>query len=290
MTDRRQSLIAVKLVIDFFVQSADQRPMAQEAGMAITPQNDVGGPAIRALDPWVPGNPGHGKTHQLFTDGERARLAIIASVRRFTKGTDIYREQDDADAVFNIINGVVKAYTHGPGRDELVTAFLFPEDVFGLAQEGRYINSTKALTPVTAYRIPIAALRGQFSTDAALEFHVIAKLCHELRQAQRHAFVLASKHTVSKLTLFLQMLEQLQAAKGEPVNEIYLPMTRSDIAEYVGASLPAISRAFRALTTRGVLQVRNRQHVKILHHAAFELLTNDKEDSVSASHRIAGCG
>ena len=111
--------------------------------------------------------------------------------------------------------------------------------------------------------------------DAALEFHVIAKLCHELRQAQRHAFVLASKHTVSKLILFLQMLEHLQADRNEPTNEIYLPMDRSDISEYVGASLSAISRAFRTLSAKGILKVRNRRHVKIIDRAAFEPISHD---------------
>jgi CRP-like cAMP-binding protein len=247
--------------------------------MLAKPVAGVRGPAFRALDLWLPGNPGHGRTHQLLSDGERTRLAVISSVVRFKKGADIYRGGDDADAVFNIISGVVKAYTQGPGNDELVSAFLFSEDLFGLAQEGRYVNSTKAVTPVTAYRVPIAALRSQFSTDAILEFHVITKLCHELRQAQRHAFVLACKHAVAKLTLFLQMLAQLELAKGRAVNEIYLPMSRSEIAEYVGASLAAISRAFRTLTTRGVLQVRNRQHVKIIDQHAFEKLTNDRQET-----------
>jgi CRP-like cAMP-binding protein len=247
--------------------------------MPVKPVDGVQGPAIRARDPWLPGNSGHRRTHQLLSDGERARLAVISSIVRFKKGAEIYREGEDAGAIFNIISGVVKVYTQGPGNGELVGAFLFSEDLFGLAQEGRYVNSAKAVTPVTVYRIPIAALRTQFSADATLEFHVIAKLCHELRQAQRHAFVLACKHMVAKLTLFLQMLEQLELAKGEPVNEIYIPMSRSDIADYVGASLPAISRAFRTLTTRGVLQVRNRQHVKIVDQRAFEKLTSDRQET-----------
>jgi CRP/FNR family transcriptional regulator len=47
-------------------------------------------------------------------------------------------------------------------------------------------------------------------------------------------------------------------------------MDRSDISEYVGTSLSAISRAFRSLTTRGVLKARNRRHVKIIDRSAFE--------------------
>jgi CRP-like cAMP-binding protein len=57
-------------------------------------------------------------------------------------------------------------------------------------------------------------------------------------------------------------------------------MLRSDIAEYVGTSLAAISRAFRALTTRGVLQVRDRQYVKIVDQRAFEKLTSDRKETL----------
>jgi hypothetical protein len=43
---------------------------------------------------------------------------------------------------------------------------------------------------------------------------------------QRHAFALPSKRTIAKLTLFLQMLAQLEVVKGVSVNEIYLPTNR----------------------------------------------------------------
>jgi CRP/FNR family transcriptional regulator len=185
---------------------------------------------------------------------------------------EIYREGGHADAVFNIISGVAKACQRDAGGAEHTVAFLFPDDLFGLAQEGRYMNSIKALTPVTAYRIPVSALRSRLMGDPALEFHVIAKLCHELRQAQRHAFLLASRRTLAKLAMFLQMLEELQAARGETAGEIYLPMDRTDIAEYVGVSLAALSRAFRTLTTRGILQCRDRRHVKVADRDHFDML------------------
>jgi len=245
-------------------------------------QTDHEGPAIRALDPWAVQRPSHGRPHQLLSDEERSRLAVIASIVRFKKGAEIYREGDRAETVFNIISGVAKAYRCGPDGNEHIAAFLFPEDLFGLAQEGRYANSLQALTPVTAYRIPVTALRSRLAADAALEFHVIAKLCHELRQAQRHAFLLASRRTASKLTMFLQMLEQLQTANGGSTNEIYVPMDRSDIAEYIGTTLAAVSRAFRMLTARGILQSRDRRHVKIIDRAAFEKLAGDAKQDTPA--------
>jgi CRP/FNR family transcriptional regulator len=101
--------------------------------------------------------------HQLLTDDERARLAVMASIVRFKKGEIIYREGDRADAVFNIIRGVVTAYKEAPDGTEHIVAFLLPDDLFGLSAERRYANSTKAITPVAAYRLPITALRSHLS-------------------------------------------------------------------------------------------------------------------------------
>jgi hypothetical protein len=81
------------------------------------------GPAIRALNPWLPGNPKHQRAHQLLSDQDRPRLAVISSVVRFRRRAEIYRKGDDA--VFNIISGAVKAYTQGPGTTSWSLHFYF---------------------------------------------------------------------------------------------------------------------------------------------------------------------
>ncbi len=234
----------------------------------------LGGPAIRGNDPWLPSNPSAGKLHQMLSDDERSKLATIASIVRFKKGERIYSNGDSADAVFNIISGVVKASTFTSDNSEHITAFLYPEDLFGLAENGHYTNVTTALAPTTAYRLPVSALRRQLSKDADLEFHMIVKLCHELRQTQHHALLIAQKHALSRLAMFLQLQEYLQSFGDKPQAEIYLPMDRSDIADYVSMSLAAVSRGFRTLAERGVLKSRDRRHVKILDRKAFEELGN----------------
>ncbi len=239
------------------------------------------GPSIRAVNPWALGNPGPREMQQLLSREESAQLAEIASTVKFGKGAEISHEGDPADAIFNITSGVIKAHMRGPRGTEHVSAFLFAGDLFGLAQDGRYVSSITALTPVTAYRFPIRALANRLSANATLEFHFITKLCHELRQAQRHSFLLASNRTVTKLTIFLQMLQQLHSG-GELTKEIYLPMSRSDIADYVGTSLAAISRAFRTLRTLGILRSPDRRHVEVLDNTAFEKLACEVNPTHSA--------
>lgn len=235
--------------------------------MAFAEPFDRKRPSIVSVDPWVPGNP-TGTRRQLLSEAERLRLAVIASIVRFKKGEDIYRAGDRADAIFNIISGVVKSYSgNGGGR---IVAFLFANDLFGLSDEGVYANAAQALTSVTAYRLPVSALRTRLSKDALLEYHVICKLCEELRQAQRHAFLLGERRADARIATFLQMLEHLQAAKGDPASEIYVPMDRSDIGEYVGLSLAAVSRTFGSLVRRNVIKFRDRRHVNITDRIAFD--------------------
>jgi CRP-like cAMP-binding protein len=262
------------------VRPTIDRPLRYVAKMARAKVSIHGhGPAIRAVDPWAPSRE---KMHQLLSDEERARLAVLASIVRFKKGEKIYSEGQRINAVFNIITGVVKAYTTARNGSEQITAFLFSDDLFGLSEEGRFANSTKAITPVTAYRLPVSALLSRLSKDASLEFHVICKLCHELRQTQRHALLAARKRALPKVAMFLQLLEQIQAARGERSTEIYLPMNRSDIGEYVGMSLEAVSRAFRGLTTRGIIKSRDRRHLKIMDRSTFDKIAGDTNTSSAA--------
>jgi CRP/FNR family transcriptional regulator len=56
-----------------------------------TDTKSIAGPAIRAVNPWVPGNPEKRGRHQLLSDAERAQLAKIATIVRFNKGEEIER-------------------------------------------------------------------------------------------------------------------------------------------------------------------------------------------------------
>ena len=242
-------------------------------------------PAIRGVDPWAPSKE---KAHQLFSDEERTRFAAIASIARFKKGSKIYHEGHAANAVFNIISGVAKAYNLMPDGSEHILSFLFPDDLFGLSEEGKYVNSIMAITRVTAYQFPVSAFRSRLSVDAGLDFGVICKLCNELRQTQRHAFLLARRQALAKVAMFLEMLESLQIARGESAAEIYMPMNRSDISEYVGMSLEAVSRAFRTLIKRGIIESRNRRHVKIVDRNAFEELATGASLPSTATSKAQG--
>jgi CRP-like cAMP-binding protein len=223
-----------------------------------------GGPSIVAPALWASG------AAYPLNAAERALLAVIAIVVRFRKGETIYEAGDHADAVFNIITGVVKSYKVLPDEKQHIIGFLFSEDLFGLAENGEYVNSTEAVTAITLYRIPTAALEARMHKYPGLDFQIVAKLCHDLRETQRHAFLLSKQRAIPKIGLFIQMLETHQAGQEQVTQEVYLPMTRSDIGAYVGVSPEAVSRSFRDLVSLGAITFRDRRHLKIIDRAQLE--------------------
>ena len=209
----------------------------------------------------------------MLSDDERAQLAKIATIVRFNKGALIYQEGDTADAAFNIISGVVTAF-RTISDAEHVLSFLYPGDLFGLSEEGQFSYSAKATTAVMAYKMPLSAVRRILDRNSDLDVNVIIKLCERLREAQRHAIILSQKRATTRLAMFLDLQEHLQAARGESVSEIHLPMDRSSIAAYLGLTLAAVSRGFRTLASKKIVSCRTLHYVTVLNRDAFNKLAD----------------
>jgi CRP-like cAMP-binding protein len=228
-----------------------------------------GGPAIAAV-PFLGGEPG--RAVSLLSEEERRRLAVIASAVHVPRGATLYEEGAEATALYNVVQGVVKTYVMQANGAHQITAFLFPDDLFGLAENGHYVNTAQAVTPLTAYRFPLVALERLLRRDPDMEFHFMCKTCHELREAQRHAIVLARRDARGRIAMILHFLECHSSARPLPDGQIAVPMRRSDIAEYCGLTPEAVSRSFRAMQKAGILGFKDPHTVAILDRSRFENL------------------
>jgi CRP/FNR family transcriptional regulator, anaerobic regulatory protein len=225
-----------------------------------------GGPSFSAPPMWEAAE----GLVQSPTDEERALLSVIATVVRFKKGENVYLEGDPASAIFNITSGVIKLCKAQPGRKEHVVEFMFPNDLIGLAQNGQYVNSAKAVTSTALYRMPTQGLEARLRQNAGLEFHLITKLCQYLSSTERHAIVLDKHRASAKIGLFVQMLESHQNPTETSDVELYLPMTRADIGAYAGISPEAVSRSFGELVRSGAIVFQDRRHLRITDRAKLE--------------------
>src|SRR4051812_21714345 len=120
-----------------------------------------------------------------LTPRQRHKLEGIATRMRLTPRTIVYHEAAPADSIFAVTDGVVKSYRELRSGRRIVSAFLFPRDLFGLAERGYYVTTTRAITSVIVYRLPVKELAALLKHDGDLQYPFLAKATHELRESQR---------------------------------------------------------------------------------------------------------
>ena len=211
---------------------------------------------------------------QLLQPKQRQLLHSIATKVELPKGRIIYRRGSAGAWLYFCQEGIVKTYRDSPGGTRRITAFLFADDMFGLTEAGRYVNTAQALTPVACYRVEKEVLNAVIKQDAALEYQFLCKVTHELRNAQRRAMMLGRRDAPGRLAMFLLMMRHHVPA-GTPEGVIPLPMTRADIGAFLGQSRPSIDKACAELTRRGLVQFPNRQTARVVDTDGLERLAAD---------------
>lgn len=196
-----------------------------------------------------------------LTDRQREELVNLGTRLQVRPRTMIYLADAPAEFVFVVTEGVVKSYRELASGKPLVYAFLFSRDLFGLAEAGRYVNAARAITDVTLYRLPMTQLAALLKQDAELQYVFLTKVTHELRESQRRTILLNRPDAAGRLAMFLAWMAD-RTALGDQV--VALPMTRSDIAAFLGLTLESVSRAARTLERRGLVAFEGRHAVRIV--------------------------
>lgn len=213
-----------------------------------------------------------GQARPLLSDAEQACLAEIGTFVQFPRGSILQRQGEAATCIYNLVSGAVKTGRVSYDGKETVAAFHFPSDLVGLAENGLYLNTATALDAVGAYRLPLTSLKALLLKDATLEMHFLCKICHELREAQRHTILLASSSARTKIILFLHLLQVQGCIENGDITHIRFPMKRLDIANYVGTTIETVSRTLQNLSSEGLLLLEDTHSVRIVDQARFEQL------------------
>ena len=204
---------------------------------------------------------------ELLSDAQRQLLVRSAAVRHFPARTIVYRADTPAESVFVIAEGVVKSYRDLANGRRRIAAFLFARDLFGLAEAGHYVNTVQTITPVRAYEIGVDALTELFRREPDIQLQFLCKIVHVLREAQQHSIIIGRRDAVGRLAMLFRILQKQALPRGR--SDIALPMSRSDMANYLGLSLEAVSRASRRLELQGIVEFVGRHEVRILDRQRF---------------------
>ncbi|MHA1113170.1 MAG: helix-turn-helix domain-containing protein [Alphaproteobacteria bacterium] len=204
---------------------------------------------------------------------ELERLRAITTDLRVEAHRTIVSETEPADHLFNVTAGAVKLYKLLMDGRRQITGFLFPGDFLGVALNDRYVYSAEAITPVSMCRYDRARLEGLLDEMPALEKRLLGITANELVAAQDQMVLLGRKTAQERVASFLLDLSRRASRRGQAPDPIYLPMTRADIADYLGLTVETVSRTFSRLRKLGVIALEGNEMVRLVDRAALEELS-----------------
>jgi CRP/FNR family transcriptional regulator len=205
-------------------------------------------------------------------DHDLARLATLAQVIEVPAGRCFIDEGEPAGAFFNITAGTAKLFKLLPDGRRQITGFARAGHFLGLAVSSTYAFSAEAIEPVRYCRFARAKLKLLLTDFPAMEQRLLEVAANELVAAQEQMLLLGRKTARERLASFL-LMHSLQTLPCHPPQDVLaLPMTRSDIADYLGLSIETVSRTLTRLRADRLIDLPSISRVVIRDRAALENL------------------
>jgi CRP/FNR family transcriptional regulator len=188
-------------------------------------------------------------------DVDLARLSTILTVAELAAGQGFIDEGEPATCFFNVVTGTAKLFKLLPDGRRQITGFVGPGQFLGLAVSDTYAFSAEAIDQVRFCRFPRAALRAVLDDFPQMEKRLLEVASNELVAAQEQMLLLGRKTARERLASFLLAQSRQGMPCGHSRQRFRLPMTRVDIADYLGLTIETVSRTLTRLRAEGLIDI-----------------------------------
>ena len=210
-----------------------------------------------------------------LNDDELRHLNQITTSAELDVGQMVFLEGDESTYLFNVVSGSLRLTKMLPDGRRQIVGFLFPGDFLGLSFNREYAYTAETLAPTTLCRMPRAGLSYVLERFPKLEHQLLSLASNELAQAQDHLLILGRKSAKERLATVLLMMSERIGHKENDGWLIELPMSRLDLADYIGMTIETVSRTFSQLDRDGVLERPSVSAILLPDLAILASLTGD---------------
>lgn len=218
---------------------------------------------------------GNGAWVEVLSSEDQGVLTEISQFLTVAPHTVLYQDKARADFVYNIVGGVAQSYLLLRDGSRRVIDFSFRGDLLGLSENGSYLSTAESITTLFVYRTPIASLREMLQRSNRFNTSLLAKAAQELRNSQRHNTIMGKKEASARLSAFLLGLCRTPLKTVSHPLTLWLPMTRSDIADYLGLSHETVSRALGSLEREQIIVRTGSRLISVLDKERLHLIADD---------------
>lgn len=189
--------------------------------------------------------------------------SIIQRGRPLQRGEYLYRHGESFSSIFAIRSGAVKAISVSDVGEEQVTGFYLPGEVVGLdgLAHDHYSNSVIALETSSICEIPFSRMEELSLQIPSLQRHVFQLMSREITQDQQVITLLSKSSAEERIIALLLSISARNNRRQLSANAFRLPMSRTDIGNYLGLTIETVSRIFSRLQKNELIAVDKKEIV-----------------------------
>jgi CRP/FNR family transcriptional regulator len=186
-----------------------------------------------------------------------------------SRGQALFYEGDEAEYFFEILSGTLRCCRLVQDGRRQIYRFAGAGRMLGIGCQRQYGYSAEAVTDAVVRRHRLAGLDAAMATDEAMRRRVLQALRDELAATRTQMMLLGRMSACERLAAFLLALAG-EAPGADACIE--LPMTRGDIADYLGLTIETVSRKLHELRLLGVIRLDGPNRVRITDPHRIEAL------------------
>jgi len=179
----------------------------------------------------------------------------------FNAGSEIYGQGEKAGQIYQVEFGAVRTYRLLADGRRQISAFHLPGEVFGFEADATHHFFAEAVS-ATAIR----TFRSSVCSDLSRDLLPLA--LKGLVRAQEHLLVLGRQSAAERVAAFLLDMAERQGG----LDHFELPVSRTDIADYLGLTIETVSRTFSKFKEKGLIRLPSLRSVEILKWEALEYM------------------
>ena len=205
--------------------------------------------------------PGAGK------DQPAGTIELMGALVPFARNTEIYGENEPADYLYKIVSGTVRTYKVLVDGRRQIGGFYLPGDMFGLETGDEHAFSAEAITDCKIIVIKRSAVVALAARDNEVARQMWELTARELQRVQDRILVLIKSAQERVAGFLLEMADR--ASDGGAVE---LPMSRQDIADYLGLTIETISRTLTQLEKTATIELPSSRRILLRNRSALNRL------------------
>tara|TARA_B100001996_G_scaffold100339_1_gene75174 strand:+ start:643 stop:1359 length:717 start_codon:yes stop_codon:yes gene_type:complete len=206
-----------------------------------------------------------------------SKLQVFSNIsfqKEFSNGENIFIQNDPSQYLYNITEGNVKIYQLlDDGRIQII-GFLYPGDFFGTYRNNKYNYCAQSIGELKVCVFEQKILDRYLDENPVLSKELLNKTSFELTLAQDRITVLGKLKAVERISKFLLNISEQRERIGWQNNPISLPMTRQDIADYLGLTIETVSREFSNLKSSNIIKIISSKQIYLTDLESLKKFTN----------------